>query len=87
MDLSKYLMQSEKEKILGFIAKRLKEIREKKELTQFELLVDSVDIRIIQRIEAGKTDIRISTLIKITNKLEISLSDFFDKELKIRAKF
>lgn len=41
--------------LLTFIGKRVKSLRKNKGLTQLELSIDSVDIRIIQRIEAGKT--------------------------------
>ena len=71
-------MKKEEEKLLHNIALRIKQIRKEQDLTQMELSIDSIDIRIIQRIEKGKTNIRIATLNKLSSKLNITLSELLD---------
>lgn len=72
-------MEITDKEFLRKIANRVKQLRKQKGLTQFELSIDSVDIRIIQRIEAGKTNFQIYTLHKVAKKLDISLSEFFSE--------
>jgi transcriptional regulator with XRE-family HTH domain len=60
------------------IGNRLQELRLQKNLTQKELafMVD-VEISQITRIERGIINTSVLNLMKITNALEISMSDFF----------
>ncbi|MDF2553783.1 MAG: family transcriptional regulator [Chryseobacterium sp.] len=60
------------------IGRRLQELRLQKNLTQKELafLVD-VEISQITRIERGIINTSVLNLMRITDALEISISDFF----------
>jgi transcriptional regulator with XRE-family HTH domain len=62
-------------KLLKKLANRIKELREKKGLTQEEVYNDS-GIH-VARLETGKRDFSVSTLEKICLYFEISLIDFF----------
>ena len=60
------------------IGNRLHEVRLKKNLTQKELaFIVDVEISQITRIERGIINTSILNLMKITDALEISMSDFF----------
>lgn len=67
---------------LQLLAKRLKEIRAEKDISQEELAYRSeLTLSQIARIETTKTNPTISTLFKIIRTLEISPSDLFNFEL------
>ena len=67
---------------LKLLAKRLKEIRAEKGISQEELAYRSeLTLSQIARIETTKTNPTISTLFKIIRTLEISPSDLFNFEL------
>ena len=67
---------------LKLLAKRLKEIRAAKGISQEELAYRSeLTLSQIARIETTKTNPTISTLFKIIRTLEISPSDLFNFEL------
>ena len=67
---------------LQLLAKRLKEIRAEKSISQEELAYRSeLTLSQIARIETTKTNPTISTLFKIIRTLEISPSDLFNFEL------
>ena len=57
------------------IARKIKQLREKKGISQEVFYVDT-DIH-IARIETGKLNITVSTLHAICEYFEINLSDFF----------
>jgi len=57
------------------IAKRIKQLREEKDISQDMFYIET-DIH-IARIETGKLNITVSTLQDICNYFEISLSEFF----------
>ena len=61
--------------LLLIIAKRIKQLREEKNISQ-ELFFIDTDIH-IARIETGKLNITISTLQSICEYFGISLADFF----------
>jgi transcriptional regulator with XRE-family HTH domain len=61
--------------ILKNVAKKLKELRELKKLSQFQVY-DDTKIH-IGRIEAGHSNVRLSTLIKLCDYYNIPLSSFF----------
>ena len=69
-------MDKEKEQLLVNLAKRVKELRRIKGVTQEEALHDT-GIQ-FSRIEQGKRDVQLSTLKKLCQYFEISLNDFFD---------
>lgn len=62
--------------LLQAIARRLKEIREEKGLSQRLVYIDT-DMN-IGKIEVGKTNISVSTLSTLCKYYKISLKDFFD---------
>ena len=67
---------------LKLLAKRLKEIRAEKGISQEELAYRSeLTLSQIARIETTKTNPTISTLFKIIRTLEISPADLFNFEL------
>ena len=63
-------------KIMLAVARRLRQIRESKGLSQESVFIDT-DYN-IGRIEVGNTNITISTLSILCNYYGISLKDFFD---------
>ncbi len=66
------------------IGYRIRAIRNNKGISQEKLALDSnLDRTYINSIENGKRNITIDSLTKITNALNISLKDFFDKDYKI----
>ncbi|MBG6131552.1 transcriptional regulator with XRE-family HTH domain [Aquimarina sp. EL_43] len=68
----------DKKELLNILAKRVKELRSKKDVTQEDALNDT-GIH-FGRIEQGKRDISFSTLFKICQYFEISPKDFFTKD-------
>ena len=60
--------------LLSKIAKKIKQLREEKNVSQEMFYIDT-DIH-IARIETGKQNVTISTLQAICEYFEISLSDF-----------
>ena len=68
------------EQLLTNLAKRVKELRKIKGVTQEDALNDT-GIQ-FSRIEQGKRDVQLSTLHKICEYFEISLMEFFGKGFK-----
>lgn len=68
----------------------LKSIREKKNMTQFDLATSMNDLNhqsniektTISRIENGRTNITLSTAIKLSLALDVDLKNLFDFEIK-----
>lgn len=67
---------------LKLLAKRLKEVRSEKKMSQ-EDLADKSEITLSQiaRIETAKTNPTVSTIFKISRGLEVSPKELFDFEL------
>jgi DNA-binding XRE family transcriptional regulator len=63
------------QELLNKIAKRIKQLRDEKNISQEMFYIDT-DIH-IARIEVGKVNISVSTLQDICDYFSISLSDFF----------
>lgn len=70
--------ENDKKELLNILAKRIKELRSKKGVTQEEALNDT-GIH-FGRIEQGKRDISFTTLFKICQYFEISPKDLFNKD-------
>ena len=72
--------------IKGEIGLRIREIREKKNLSQQEL-ANAADMErsFITHIESGKTNISVETLQKIISAFGTSFKDFFDHTLFSKA--
>ncbi|MEJ8606741.1 helix-turn-helix transcriptional regulator [Riemerella anatipestifer] len=73
----------EKTEILKKIGKKVKEMRESKGLSQVELvgkMQGEIDPTNISRIESGRTNPTIYTLYRISEALEIKISDLVDIE-------
>jgi len=75
------MARMEKSKVLKTIGKNIKKIRLEKGLTQVDL-VGKIEARIdttnISRIEQGRTNATIHTLFRISEALEVPLSDICD---------
>ncbi|WP_278352870.1 helix-turn-helix domain-containing protein [Chryseobacterium gleum] len=74
----------EKSELLKSVGKRIQEIRNNKSLTQVELvgkIEGEIDTTNISRIEAGRTNPTIFTLYRISEALEVKLSDLVDIDL------
>ncbi|WP_039938114.1 helix-turn-helix domain-containing protein [Leptospira terpstrae] len=72
MDLNDYLVR---------IGQKIKKIRAERALTQEcfdDLGENSVPVRTLQEIEAGKSNFTIKTLYKISKKLKIKPKDLLD---------
>lgn len=62
-----------------YIGKRIKQIREEKGISQQDLAAKcDFEKSNMSRIEAGKTNLTIKTAYKISNALEIKLSELLD---------
>lgn len=74
----------EKSDLLKLVGKRIKEIRESKEMAQVDLVVKmegNIDTTNISRIESGRTNPTVYTLFRISQALEVSMSDLINIEL------
>lgn len=70
------MKKSSKEKLLLELAKKIKELRKKKGVTQEDALNDT-GIQ-FSRIEQAKRDVQLSTLNNICEYFDVSLSEFFE---------
>lgn len=71
----------EKEKVLIKIGLRIKELRESKNMTQQELAYRcNFEKSNMNRIEAGRSNLTIGTLLKICHALEVKLVDVVNVE-------
>ena len=67
-----------KDEVLMLIGKRIQSFREELGLSQVDLagkVIGKIDTTNISRIESGRTNVTIYTLIRISIALEISLED------------
>ena len=73
----------EKADLLKLVGKRIKEIRESKGLAQLDVAVrmeGNIDTTNISRIESGRTNPTVYTLFRISQALEVSMSDLLSIE-------
>lgn len=70
--------------LLQNIAVVLKELRDEKELTQDDVF-DATSIH-IGRIETARANVTVSTISRLCQYFEISLSEFFTKVEKLNSK-
>jgi len=72
------------ELLLQRLGQRIKEYREKSELTQEQMSEGShpLEYKFYQKVEGGKRNITLRTLFKISKKLGIPLRDLLDIESK-----
>ncbi len=73
----------EKEDLLKLVGKRIKEIRESKGLAQLDVAVrmeGNIDTTNISRIESGRTNPTVYTLFRISQALEVPMSDLVNIE-------
>ena len=71
----------EKSKILKVVGKRIKDIRESKGISQVELvgrMQGEIDPTNISRIESGRTNPTFFTLFRISQALEVKLTDLLN---------
>jgi transcriptional regulator with XRE-family HTH domain len=70
-------------KFLANLGGRIKELRQKQEITQNELAVRcEFEKASMSRIESGKTNITVLTLNKISKALDVDMTEFFNKDRK-----
>ena len=73
----------EKADLLKLVGKRIKEIRESKGLAQLDVAVrmeGNIDTTNISRIESGRTNPTVYTLFRISQALEVPMSDLVNIE-------
>ena len=73
----------EKADLLKLVGKRIKEIRESKGLAQLDVAVrmeGNIDTTNISRIESGRTNPTVYTLFRISQALEVPISDLLSIE-------
>jgi len=72
-------MQQNEEKTLRILAKRIKKLRteKSKSLNAFVFEHGLITTATLSRIENGLVDVKFTTLVKLAQILEISLSDLF----------
>lgn len=71
---------SEEQELIKVLQKGVKELREEYSMTQLDLAVKSgLDVRQIQRMEAGKTSPTLKTLIKVAKSFNMNVFEFFEK--------
>ena len=62
----------------SFLGKRIKQLRQEKGIDQKAFAFDcNISRTKLHHIEKGETDVRLGTLLKITNELDVPLSEFF----------
>jgi len=72
-----------KEEVLKKVGKRIKEIRISKGLTQVELVAKmeiTTDPNNISRLEAGRSNITLFTIYRLSEALEVPMKDLLDIE-------
>jgi transcriptional regulator with XRE-family HTH domain len=69
----------EGEEFVRLTGKQVKKFRKEQNMTQFDLAVKSdMEENALQRIETGRTNATLKTLLKIVNALGIQFKDLFD---------
>ncbi len=71
------MAQFRDQKLLDKIAARLKDLREERGLSQ-EKVYNELDIH-IARIEVGKVNVSVSTISRLCEYFDITLTEFFEK--------
>ncbi|TPN87943.1 helix-turn-helix domain-containing protein [Aquimarina algicola] len=75
------MKEQDKKELLNTLAKRIKELRSDKEVTQEDALNDT-GIH-FGRIEQGKRDISFTTLFRICKYFDITPKEFFSEDFEI----
>jgi transcriptional regulator with XRE-family HTH domain len=73
------MKQYSSEVFIKLVGKRIKMFRTQQKLTQFDLAVKSdMEENALQRIETGRTNPTLKTLLKIVYALDIDFKDLFE---------
>lgn len=73
-----------KSKLLKLVGKRIKEVRESKNITQLQLVINmeeedgKFDTTNVSRIESGRTNPTIYTLHRIAEAMDVKISELID---------
>lgn len=71
-------MDSSSDKTIKEIGRKIKKIRKSQNMTQLDLAIKcNMEENALQRIEVGRTNPTIKTLLKVTRALEIELLELF----------
>jgi len=66
------------QKYLILLGQRIKEIRQQKEMSQMDVSAESyIEIATLSRLEAGKANPTLLTLLKLSKALDVHISEFF----------
>jgi transcriptional regulator with XRE-family HTH domain len=79
------MSRMEKEELLKLLGKRIKELRLEKGMSQVDLVAKmqgNIDTTNISRIEAGRTNPTIYSLYRLSEAMEISLSELVNFNIK-----
>ena len=73
-------MEKRYEQEIKAFGKRLRELREAKNLSQLDLEIQSgINRTEISRIENGQKNIEFATIVKLAIALDVNIADFFTK--------
>ncbi len=73
---------SDPHRIIHDVGRRIAEIRAQRNLTQEQLATQAdVTLKYLQRIEAGKENLTLESLVHFSNLLQVTLSEFFVKPI------
>jgi len=68
--------------IKRILGENIKALRKRDKLTKEQLAEKSnIDYKFFQKIETGKRNITVNTLIRICNSLNVTLKDFFNFDI------
>jgi transcriptional regulator with XRE-family HTH domain len=74
------------DQLLRRIGRRIAELRGERELTQEEFAGRlDFSVKYTQRVEAGRQNLSVGSLVKLANTLDVAVADLFKKPRTLRA--